>query len=917
MIKEILSNKRCWIILLISTAFTIFLTYPFSTTQFNPITYAGTDTDANLGPKALWNPYTGSWYITNDASGQLQQDLAPAVVRVRFHSAGDSVTWFRFRFQWDPDSLSLLNAVNTGYNYPPGFSFDTTRLSTNNKFQVTGVGGSAVLDSANTMFALKFKILCLTDGAIGTAITMDTTDATGVNTFVIGGSTYRPANKREGKVSIPLDSLSISPGKDTVIIDSTFYQPIYFTTNFAPSGGFRDTFVLIDSLKLEYKGIDKNYTATHYATLIDSVSTGGGTIMVKTSSDNVPPGNNEVLFYLKTKNKMTANKQWAKVKVKYAKFNHHASCNKAFAEQTIEKVDSVLTLYEATASLENETTPKNANDSLEVFLKNNFQVLMTALNPEEATRAHLKIDTTWTRTGFATIPNPPHKEFTGWNWEPKPQALGILFREDPGEVSNHIPVNVNPDTIFRLLYTAGNSAGTRTVDLRVDSAHHAQLTDWYRSNPVITIRHTSTSGPNNTISFVSGSINIPNPPPGGSCPFLYTWNGNQFLEDNDILTTSEFTLSGTPVTDHYKISQPLVETNGQYLLQLREVQDEESFVDELALITVDHPQSVKVGVTPEGKIVAYDKALFPVACVDQEGNDHLDKILTNDGVIFEGEGPAALLLTFNNPSKKELPNDIRPEGAPGDDGNGPPPPKDGFGLSTKLTVEIEDASGQWHDLGVVAPRVNAQGSCWILGSTGIDLGEQFRVKLYWDKRYSVDRLAYYVPTAKPWYQESLRLTQAGHSKKMDVTSLVSAYDGNSAKLIPGEVISLAFPVGKPVPDGMVRDFIFKAVGYYTPYDRASSAGSFTYKLHNNYPNPFNAQTEIQYALPEPSEVNLSVYNIMGQKVRTLVEGRQFAGVHMVTWDGKNENGETVASGVYFYTIRAGTYLETKKMTLLK
>ena len=116
---------------------------------------------------------------------------------------------------------------------------------------------------------------------------------------------------------------------------------------------------------------------------------------------------------------------------------------------------------------------------------------------------------------------------------------------------------------------------------------------------------------------------------------------------------------------------------------------------------------------------------------------------------------------------------------------------------------------------------------------------------------------------------------------------------------------------------MVRDFFFKSVGYYKRYNNVSTAGPVTYKLNSNYPNPFNATTEIQYALPEASEVNLSVFNIMGQKVRILVEGRQSAGVHKVIWDGKNEKGKTVASGVYFYKLRAGTYVETKKMALLK
>jgi uncharacterized protein YoaH (UPF0181 family) len=85
----------------------------------------------------------------------------------------------------------------------------------------------------------------------------------------------------------------------------------------------------------------------------------------------------------------------------------------------------------------------------------------------------------------------------------------------------------------------------------------------------------------------------------------------------------------------------------------------------------------------------------------------------------------------------------------------------------------------------------------------------------------------------------------------------------------------------------------------------------------NYPNPFNPQTEIAYSLPENSKVKLTILNIQGQKVRVLVDEYQSAGMKKVTWDGCDESGERVASGVYFYRIEAGPYDVTKQMVLLK
>jgi len=90
-----------------------------------------------------------------------------------------------------------------------------------------------------------------------------------------------------------------------------------------------------------------------------------------------------------------------------------------------------------------------------------------------------------------------------------------------------------------------------------------------------------------------------------------------------------------------------------------------------------------------------------------------------------------------------------------------------------------------------------------------------------------------------------------------------------------------------------------------------------FALQQNFPNPFNPTTTIRYDLPEKSDVELSVYNLLGQKIRTLVQTQQNAGFHSVEWNGRNEQGRKVASGVYIYHISAAQFVETKKMILLQ
>ena len=89
-----------------------------------------------------------------------------------------------------------------------------------------------------------------------------------------------------------------------------------------------------------------------------------------------------------------------------------------------------------------------------------------------------------------------------------------------------------------------------------------------------------------------------------------------------------------------------------------------------------------------------------------------------------------------------------------------------------------------------------------------------------------------------------------------------------------------------------------------------------FRLEQNYPNPFNPSTAIQFQIPKTTEVQLDIYNMLGQKIRTLVNQTFLPGVHSSVWDGTNENGIGVSAGLYFYQLRTNDYLETRKMILL-
>ena len=110
----------------------------------------------------------------------------------------------------------------------------------------------------------------------------------------------------------------------------------------------------------------------------------------------------------------------------------------------------------------------------------------------------------------------------------------------------------------------------------------------------------------------------------------------------------------------------------------------------------------------------------------------------------------------------------------------------------------------------------------------------------------------------------------------------------------------------------VADTLRSTVGV-NPVDQLPVA----FALEQNYPNPFNPSTTIEYALKERSRVLLKIYDVVGKEVRTLINEEQTAGVRRAIWDGRNNSGSQVSSGIYFYRIQAGNFVKSMKMILMK
>lgn len=117
----------------------------------------------------------------------------------------------------------------------------------------------------------------------------------------------------------------------------------------------------------------------------------------------------------------------------------------------------------------------------------------------------------------------------------------------------------------------------------------------------------------------------------------------------------------------------------------------------------------------------------------------------------------------------------------------------------------------------------------------------------------------------------------------------------------------------------VKQLLFSAVinGRIITKVEEQSESPLELTLRQNYPNPFNPTTRIEYRFPDLSQIKLVIYNTLGRKIRVLVNERQMPGSYYVQWDGKDDDGFVVASGVYIYRLISGSLVKSRKMLLAR
>ncbi len=448
----------------------------------------------------------------------------------------------------------------------------------------------------------------------------------------------------------------------------------------------------------------------------------------------------------------------------------------------------------------------------------------------------------------------------------------------------------------------------------------------FAPNSSITLKCTVTDGLQSTAtkSITYGC----SPPP--SCPFVYTWDGNKFQEDNNILPQSEYPqYNGVDVTDYYRLLKPLRVNNGKYALQIREFENELSFLDQFKLLAIDHPAGTKIDVDANSGEVYQYATPFSLRRALLRGFDITSQLAAMDtNVINVNSGDTLnLSLSYLIPSSmissgKNNERTISSVGG-GSETAASSPPKE-----QKTAYIVNDRAPAT----VTGPPATVnlafrQRKTLIFKPMSLDSLSSW--KIIWSQKAAVDYVNFGLNiTPLSYTLRELPLASARHSTNGNALSKLTSQDSVYEILTPGQTIELRYNSLPPPADGTVRSFILVSRGRYEKISDSTfvpqslnptnTPDVVNFSLNANYPNPFNPTTNIQFELPQDGHVMLAVFNTLGQEVTRLVDQNLERGLHNISWDARGN-----ASGIYFcrFVVTDNSnkivHQETQKMLLMR
>ncbi len=292
-----------------------------------------------------------------------------------------------------------------------------------------------------------------------------------------------------------------------------------------------------------------------------------------------------------------------------------------------------------------------------------------------------------------------------------------------------------------------------------------------------------------------------------SCPYIYLFNGKEFVKDNDIFP------AGNPkhAKDFYKLMKPLVSKDNKFLINIVDSEDETSWIDMVKLLQIDHPKDVQIATSPDGKILSYRNPKIAISALDKSNKDQLAKVSQineeeNEENRYFGKKGDYLVINFgktensNNGARLILRTDYKcPYYYPIEQ------------KSINAYLLINDNT--WKKIGTVHPH-----QLWdewaleipqkLLNQVKSDL----KVKLEWTQDHKLDYIGLDTSRQEPIVITALPLLKARHSDCKDVLKLIKTADHKSAVTVMNQQIALEFAASSQPTES--RTFIFVSEGKY-------------------------------------------------------------------------------------------------------
>jgi len=415
---------------------------------------------------------------------------------------------------------------------------------------------------------------------------------------------------------------------------------------------------------------------------------------------------------------------------------------------------------------------------------------------------------------------------------------------------------------------------------------------------------------------IEDTISIVQP---SGCPMLYLdVNGDHVFINNILAASEDISLADQNNADYYPIYDIPVGQGDIIGLTIAEDESERTFLDELAAEVVTYPSDKQLVYTNKHEFrLMTGTSYIPTSAYDHNETDILPLVSAQDGKCYTAESAGYIVLKYEFPAVFLKPTDDGPGGGidPGGGNKNQWKVLAGSSIddyrSQNVTISVLDEGDSWIPIDVRYPRINEY-------KFYTDLGEfvannSVTVKISWDNEISIDAVPYEMFDNDPVPMTTLTMPSVNHSSNGDITGFISNTDQSEILLNPGETINVEMSQFPNQP-GLKAALALKFVGRYSTIDLSNDDGT---TFEQNYPNPFNPSTRFAFSLAQPEHVELTIFNVLGQRVTTLADDFYPAGRHVINWDGTDGNGQRVASGIYFSSFSAGEYHSQKKLMMIK